>query len=179
MANIDITLLSNEKFEYSETGEEVPTYEAYYYKINMDQKVMVKKLSPDAILPKYAKPGDAGFDLHACETVTIHPHQTTIVPTGLAFAIPEGFEMQVRMRSGAALKTPLILHNAPGTIDSGYRGEIGLILHNLSDNPYTVEKGERLCQGIIAPVVSAWFEEVDTLPESERGANGYGSTGTK
>ena len=141
--------------------------------------VQIKKLDPDAVVPEYRKPGDAGFDLHALRRVAIPAGQAAIVPTGLAFAIPEGFEMQVRMRSGAALKTPLIVANAPGTIDAGYRGEVGIIVRNLAGEPYVVEQGERIAQGVVAPVCYAEFALVDELPASERGAGGYGSTGSR
>ena len=141
--------------------------------------VQIKKLDPDAVVPEYKKPGDAGFDLHALRRVEIPAGQAAIVPTGLAFAIPEGFEMQVRMRSGAALKTPLIVANAPGTIDSGYRGEVGIIVRNLGREPYAVEQGERIAQGVVAPVCRAEFDLVGELPSSERGSGGYGSTGSR
>ena len=141
--------------------------------------VQIKKLDPDAVVPEYRKPGDAGFDLHALRRVEIPAGQAAIVPTGLAFAIPEGFEMQVRMRSGAALKTPLIVANAPGTIDSGYRGEVGIIVRNLGREPYAVEQGERIAQGVVAPVCRAEFDLVGELPSSERGSGGYGSTGSR
>ena len=141
--------------------------------------VQIKKLDPDAVVPEYKKPGDAGFDLHALRRVEIPAGQAAIVPTGLAFAIPEGFEMQVRMRSGAALKTPLIVANAPGTIDAGYRGEVGIIVRNLGSEPYYVEQGERIAQGVVAPVCHADFALVDELPASERGTGGYGSTGSR
>lgn len=140
--------------------------------------VSVKKLHPDAILPNYKKKGDAGFDLHTTEDIEIPAHGTAILPTGLAFAMPEGFEMQIRMRSGAACKTPLFIPNAPGTIDSGYRGEVGIIVRNTSSSTFVVRKGERIAQGIIAPVYQAKFSEVSSLPPSERGSGGFGSTGT-
>ena len=100
------------------------------------------------------------------------------MPTGLAFAIPEGFEMQIRLRSSAALKTPLILANAPGTIDSGYRGEVGIIVRNLSGEDFLVKAGARIAQGVIAPAPRAVFVEMDELPGSERGEGGFGSTGS-
>lgn len=143
------------------------------------EKVKIKKLHPDAIIPEYKKPGDSGFDLHTVEDVIVPPGKTALLPTGLAVAIPEGFEIQVRMRSGAALKTPLIIPNAPGTIDSGYRGELGIIVRNCGPKEYMVKKGERIAQGILAPVIRADFDIVEELPESERGAGGYGSTGTR
>lgn len=139
--------------------------------------VSIKKLHPDAIMPVYKKKGDAGFDLHTIEDVEVPPRGTAILPTGLAFAMPEGFEMQIRMRSGAAFKTPLFIPNAPGTIDSGYRGEVGIIVRNASSAPFMVRKGERIAQGVIAPVYLAEFSEAAFLPDSERGAAGFGSTG--
>lgn len=141
--------------------------------------VQIKKLRPDAIIPAYRRRGDAGFDLHAAEDVAIPAGGVKILPTGLAVAVPEGFELQIRLRSGAALHTPLILPNAPATIDSGYRGEVGIIVRNLGGGEFTVRKGERIAQGVIAPVFTAIFEEVCELPPSERGSGGYGSTGNK
>lgn len=139
--------------------------------------LLIKKLHPDAIVPQYKKPGDAGFDLHIVENVTVAPGETKILPTGLAVAIPQGYEIQIRLRSGAALHTPLILPNAPATVDSGYRGELGIIVRNLSNEPFTLKKGERIAQGILAQVATARFSETDALPPSERGVAGYGSTG--
>lgn len=140
-------------------------------------KVEIKKLHPDAIIPVYRMPGDAGFDLHCLEDTVIPPESVVIIPTGLAFAIPDGFEMQIRMRSGTSLKTPLILANAPGTIDSGYRGEVGIITRNLGKEPFKVSKGDRIAQGVITPVLKAQFEIVEELPDTERAASGFGSTG--
>lgn len=143
----------------------------------MPVPVRIRKLHPDAIIPAYKKAGDAGFDLHCVRETIINPGQAMALPTGLAFAIPEGYEMQIRMRSGAALKTSLIVANAPGTVDSGYRGEVGIIVRNVGEMPYIVRKGERVAQGVIAPVALAVFQEVDTLPPSDRGDGGFGSTG--
>ncbi|MBO4300565.1 MAG: dUTP diphosphatase [Desulfovibrio sp.] len=143
----------------------------------MTQRVLIKKLNANAVIPSYKKQGDAGFDLYASQDMTVPAHGTAIIPTGLAFAIPEGFEMQVRLRSSIGLKTPLVIPNAPGTIDSGYRGEVGIVVRNLSDKPFAVEKGERIAQGVIAPVIMAIFAETEELPASERGTGGYGSTG--
>lgn len=139
--------------------------------------IQIKKLHPDAIIPEYKRPGDAGFDLHLVEDVTIPPGEARILPTGLAVAIPDGYELQIRLRSGAALTTPLILPNAPATIDSGYRGELGIIVRNLGSESYTVKKGERIAQGILGRVFLARFCQTDSLPPSERGEQGYGSTG--
>ncbi len=140
-------------------------------------KIGFKKLSENAQLPKYAKPGDAGFDFHSAETVLIEPHTTLIVKTDLAIELPKNYELQVRCRSGIAFKTPLIVKNAPGTVDSGYKGNIGIILHNLSDVPFLIEKGDRIAQGVINYVPPVEILEINELSESERGSNGFGSTG--
>jgi dUTP pyrophosphatase len=126
----------------------------------------------------YAKPGDAGFDLKAAiaAPVTLEPGDITIVPAGIAVAVPEGFEMQVRSRSGLSTKG-LVVANAPGTVDSGYRGEVGVILTNISRGPLTVAPGDRIAQAVLAAVAHMPFQEVDDLPPSERGTGGFGSTG--
>lgn len=141
--------------------------------------ILIKKLHPDAIIPTYAHPGDAGFDLHTVEAVTISPGAVKILATGLAVAVPDGYELQIRLRSGAALHTPLVIPNAPATIDSGYRGELGIIVRNVGKESYTVAKGQRLAQGVLAPVLRAHFRPVAELPPSDRGENGYGSSGVK
>lgn len=168
--------------------------------------VKFKKLHPEAVAPTYAKPGDSGFDLVAVEDVIIEPGETVIVKTGLAFEIPHGYELQIRPRSGVSAKTKLRLSNAPGTIDSGYRGEVGVIVDNIEPlssemavikgmtfnlkrkivwdlagmhevGSYIIRKGDRIAQGVIAPVITATFTESDELSETERGSGGYGSTG--
>ena len=130
-------------------------------------------------LPSYATPGSAGCDLRAAVAVplTLLPGARSLVPTGIAVAIPAGFEGQVRMRSGLALKKGLSLLNGPGTIDSDYRGEIGVILANLGAEPVTIERGERIAQLVIAPVARARLQKVETLPETSRHTGGFGSTG--
>ena len=143
------------------------------------QELQIKKLHPDAVLPAYQKPGDAGFDLYCVEDVFVPCQRRVLLPTGLAVAVPEGYELQIRMRSGAALKTTLLVPNAPGTIDSGYRGEIKIMVMNTSTQiDHTVRRGERIAQAVLAPVAHADFVEVDELPESERGEGGFGSTGS-
>ena len=129
--------------------------------------------------PAYATAGSAGCDLRAAIEVSllILPGGRARVPTGLAVAIPEGYEGQVRMRSGLAYHKGLAVLNAPGTIDSDYRGEIQLIIANLGSEPVTLERGERIAQLIFAPVVRARFERVEELPASSRGQGGFGSTG--
>jgi dUTP pyrophosphatase len=139
---------------------------------------------PDVALPDYATAGAAGADLRANLPVEfrsagmlLDPGARVLVPTGLRVAIPEGFEMQIRPRSGLALKHGVSLPNTPGTIDSDYRGPLAVILVNLGDAPFLVEHGARVAQAVIAPVVRASFGLVDTLDATERGAGGFGSTG--
>ncbi|MDF2681077.1 MAG: deoxyuridine 5-triphosphate nucleotidohydrolase [Brevibacillus sp.] len=167
-------------------------------------QVKIKKLHPDAVIPQYARAMDAGFDLVAVEDVIIAPGQSAKVPTGLAFALPEGFELQVRPRSGISAKTKLRLSNAPGTVDAGHRGEVCVLVDNIripsaerknvcldasekettvdqevDSNSYLIKKGDRIAQGVIAIVPIAQFEVVDELDETERGAGGFGSSGIK
>ncbi|MBP0466267.1 dUTP diphosphatase [Roseomonas sp. PWR1] len=131
-------------------------------------------------LPAYATEGAAGMDLLAAvmSSVVIPPGGRMLVPTGLRIAIPPGYEVQVRPRSGLALKNGIVLPNSPGTIDEDYRGELGVIVLNAGDAPFTVERGMRIAQAVIAPVVRAAWREVSELPETARGTGGFGSTGT-
>lgn len=135
----------------------------------------------DLPLPAYATAHSAGMDLLAAvsEPVVLAPGARKLVPTGIAIALPEGFEAQVRPRSGLALKNGITLLNSPGTIDADYRGEVGVILANLSDQPFTVERGMRIAQMVIARYAQAQWQEVEDLDETARGAGGFGSTGTK
>lgn len=128
--------------------------------------------------PAYQTSGAAGLDLVAAATLTLPPGGRASVPTGLSLAIPEGYEGQVRPRSGLALKHGITVLNAPGTIDSDYRGELGVLLVNLGDAPYVVERGARIAQLVIAPVVQARLALVDTLDQTARGTGGFGSTGS-
>ena len=137
-------------------------------------------------LPSYETAGSAGADLRAnlaeadrAEGITLRPMERRLIPTGLRVEIPEGFEMQIRPRSGLALKHGISLPNTPGTIDSDYRGPLGVILINLSAEPFTVGHGDRIAQAVIAPVIQAGFQIVDSLGETGRGAGGFGSTGRK
>ena len=132
-------------------------------------------------LPQYATPQSAGMDLRANieEAFTLNPLERKLVPTGLFMALPEGYEAQVRPRSGLALKHGITVLNTPGTIDADYRGEIRVVLVNLSNNPFTVEPGERIAQMVIAKHEQAEFVLVNELDETERGAGGYGHTGVK
>lgn len=136
---------------------------------------------PAIALPAYETDGAAGADLRANlrggQTATLEPGERALIPTGLAMAIPKGFEVQVRPRSGLALKHGIALVNSPGTIDCDYRGEVGVILLNTSDQPFDVTHGMRIAQMVLAPVVQAAFDVVNALDETARGAGGFGSTG--
>ena len=142
-------------------------------------RVRFQKLRPGAQAPRYMSAGAAGLDLASAadEPIQIPPGGRVAVPTGLAFEIPAGFEGQVRPRSGLARKFGITLPNAPGTIDSDYRGEVQVLLANLGAEAYVVNPGDRIAQLVIAPVVQATWTEVASLDETARGAGGFGSTG--
>jgi dUTP pyrophosphatase len=141
-------------------------------------KLQVKVLDNGLPLPSYARPGDAGLDLLAAEDATLQPGERTSIPTGIAVAIPEGYAGFVHARSGRALKEGLALPNAPGLIDSGYRGELKVIVVNLdSSSPIDIRRGDKIAQLVIQPVESVEPEPVEELPESPRGAGGFGSSG--
>ena len=135
----------------------------------------------DLALPDYGSAYAAGMDLRADvhEPVTLGPGQRDLIPTGLAIALPPGYEAQVRPRSGLAVKHGISLTNAPGTIDADYRGEVKVALINLGQEPFTIERGERIAQMVVAPVTRVEWAEVDQLADTDRGAGGFGSTGTK
>ena len=133
-------------------------------------------------LPAYATDGAAGFDLRACwpdqGRFTLQPGQRVLVPTGLRVAVPEGYEMQLRPRSGLALRHGITLANVPGTIDSDYRGSLQVILMNRGDGPFEIVHGDRIAQGVVTAVARAGFVEVEALDGTVRGQGGFGSTGT-
>lgn len=135
----------------------------------------------DLALPSYATALSAGMDLLAAVAapIVLAPGTRALVPTGIAIALPAGFEAQVRPRSGLALKNGITVLNSPGTIDADYRGEVGVILSNTSDQPFTIERGMRIAQMVIARHERAVWTEVESLDETERGAGGFGSTGIK
>ena len=137
------------------------------------------KKEEGVILPKYESSGAAGLDLRAFlkQDITIAPLGRERIPTGLYLEIPEGFEAQIRPRSGHAMQSGITVLNTPGTIDSDYRGELGVILVNLGADPFTVKNGDRIAQMIISPVIHAKICEVNFLSETERGRGGFGSTG--
>lgn len=132
----------------------------------------------DAVLPAYETAGAAGMDVQAAGAVTLAPGARAAVATGLSVAVPDGYELQVRARSGLALRQGLAVLNAPGTIDSDYRGEVKIILANLGAEPIEITPGMRIAQLVLAPVVRAEWREVEALPPTARGAGGFGSTGT-
>lgn len=140
--------------------------------------IQIIRLDPDLPLPAYAQPGDAGADLFAREDVTLAPGERRLVPTGIALALPEGYVALVHPRSGLAHRSGLSVVNAPGTIDAGYRGEIQVCLINLDPStPIVLARGDRIAQLVVQRFETAEFVEVDALPDSVRGAGGYGSTG--
>ena len=145
----------------------------------MSIKVLVKKINENAKMPSYAHYGDAGVDLYSARDTVVPPHGRALVPTGLKIAIPNGYEGQVRPKSGLALKHGITVLNTPGTVDAPYRGEVGVILFNSSDNEYVARSGEKIAQMVFCKVENAEFELVEDLPETDRGEGGFGSTGLK
>lgn len=141
-------------------------------------KIQIRRLDPDLAAPAYARPGDAGLDLIAAEDHSLGPGERAAIPTGIAVAIPPGYAGFVHARSGRALKEGLALANAPGLIDCGYRGEIKVVVANLDPrSTIDIKRGEKIAQLVIQAVIEAELEEIDALPESERGPGGFGSTG--
>lgn len=141
--------------------------------------VKVKKLKESAILPEYQTKDAAAMDAHACldEPMTLEPLQRAMVPTGLAFEIPEGFEMQVRARSGLSIKHGITMVNGVGTIDADYRGELNILVINLGQEPFVIEPGMRIAQLLVVAYDRVQWQAVEELSESTRGAGGFGSTG--
>lgn len=142
-------------------------------------QVKLKKLHPEAKIPSYQSKGAAGFDFCSIEKKTIKAGEWELVKTGLAFEIAEGYELQVRPRSGLALKNGISVLNSPGTVDSDYRGEICVILINHSKVDFNIEVGDRIAQGVIAKVEQVGFMEVENLSDTQRGEGGFGSSGIK
>jgi len=137
----------------------------------------IKKLNKEAIIPKYQSELAAGFDLHSIKDYVLKKGERKLIKTGLAFEIEEGYEVQIRPRSGLAFKHGITVLNSPGTIDADYRGEIMVLLINLGGEDFEIKKGERIAQAVVAPVVQAKFEEVEELSSTKRGDKGFGSTG--
>jgi dUTP pyrophosphatase len=144
-------------------------------------EILIKRLSKNIPLPKYETDGSSGMDLAANidQEIEINPGKSAIIPTGLAVAIPKNYEIQIRPRSGLAAKNQISVLNTPGTIDADYRGELKVILVNLSEKKFKIEKGLRIAQMVLCPVVKAILKEVNDLEETKRGSSGFGSTGIK
>ena len=144
-------------------------------------EILIKRLSKNITLPKYETDGSSGMDLAAniSNNIDIKPGKSEIIPTGLAVAIPKNFEIQIRPRSGLAAKNQISVLNTPGTIDADYRGEIKVILINLGNKSFVVEKGSRIAQMVLCPIIKANIKEVETLENTKRGSGGFGSTGVK
>jgi dUTP pyrophosphatase len=146
-------------------------------------KIKVKRISngSDVDLPKYESEGSAGMDIRACveKPIKLNPGEIKLIPTGLAFSIPAGYEGQIRPRSGLALRNGIGMVNSPGTIDSDYRGEIGIVMINWGTEPFTIMRGDRIAQMIIAKVYRAELNAVEDLDETLRGDGGFGHSGTK
>jgi|TARA_B110000967_G_C18814865_1_gene525589 dUTP pyrophosphatase len=144
-------------------------------------KIQIKKLSNSVLIPKYETGGSSGMDIaaHITDNIIINPGDKALVSTGFAMAIPRGYEIQIRPRSGLAAKKNITVLNTPGTIDADYRGEIKVILINLGKEKFVIENGDRIAQMIVCPVVQVNLEEVKELSGTERGTGGFGSTGAK
>ena len=136
-------------------------------------------LDENVSLPQYETAGASGVDLRASHDITIPPNETRLVKTGIRVAVPRGFELQVRSRSGLTLKHSVFVLNGVGTVDADYRGEVGVILHNAGFEDFVIETGDRIAQGVICPVIQADFVQVEVLSETKRGIGGFGSTGVK
>lgn len=139
--------------------------------------VKIKRIHMDAHMPKYEHPGDSGVDLYSIIDCVLQPFERKAIPTGLCAEVPSSFELQIRPKSGLALSSGITVLNTPGTVDSGYRGEIKVILINLGAEPHYIRKGQKIAQLVVAPVIYADFVEVEELSESQRGSGGFGSTG--
>lgn len=140
-------------------------------------KLSIRRIDPAAQMPTYAHPGDAGMDVRSIEDLILAPGARALVHTGLVFQLPPDAEAQVRPRSGLALKHGVTVLNSPGTIDAGYRGEVGVILVNLGQEPFKVEKGMKIAQVVVSRVEQAEIVEVQETDETDRGSGGFGSTG--
>ncbi|GAA7224205.1 dUTP diphosphatase [Helicobacter pylori] len=140
-------------------------------------KIKIQKIHPNALIPKYQTEGSSGFDLHAVEEVVIKPHSVGLVEIGICLSLEVGYELQVRTRSGLALNHQVVVLNSPGTVDNDYRGEIKVILANLSDKDFKVQVGDRIAQGVVQKTYKAEFIECEQLDGTSRGSGGFGSTG--
>ena len=182
--------------EYLNMNSEEINYDLIYEEYGLDIKKLEEdmlnfspklglgyvKLHQDAVEPKYNYDGDSGFDLYSVEEITIKPLGRSLIPTGLSFDISDGHEIQVRSKSGLAINQGLFVLNSPGTVDSGYLGEVKVILFNTNSEPVTINKGMKVAQAVLCPVVNGkWVElnETKQIKNKDRGTNGFGSTGLK
>ena len=148
--------------------------------ISKTKNIQIELLTEDAVFPEYAYPTDSGFDLYSTQEITLEPFGRALIPTGLKLSFDIGYEIQVRPKSGLALKQGLTVLNTPGTVDSGYNGEIMVIVFNTNPKPFTVEKGMKIAQAVLCPVINGKYvnlQLVDKIENKDRGANGFGSTG--
>ena len=148
--------------------------------ISKTKNIQIELLNEDAIFPEYAYPTDSGFDLYSTEEITLEPFGRALIPTGLKLSFDIGYEIQVRPKSGLALKQGLTVLNTPGTVDSGYNGEIMVIVFNTNPKPFTVARGMKIAQAVLCPVINGKYvnlQLVDKIENKDRGANGFGSTG--
>jgi dUTP pyrophosphatase len=148
--------------------------------ISKTKNIQIELLTEDAVFPEYAYPTDSGFDLYSTEEITLEPFGRALIPTGLKLSFDIGYEIQVRPKSGLALKQGLTVLNTPGTVDSGYNGEIMVIVFNTNPKPFTVAKGMKIAQAVLCPVINGKYvnlQLVDKIENKDRGANGFGSTG--
>ena len=170
-----------ESFEVEEiAGVNLKELEKAFDESNPRMLLQFTKIHPDAVTPSYAYPSDSGFDLHSVSNFIVPPLSRMLAPTGLKFNIKDGFEMQIRPKSGLAIKNGLTVLNTPGTVDSGYNGEVKVILYNSTQNSIEIKSGQKIAQACICPVVNGkWInlEEVSDISEKDRGENGFGSTG--
>jgi dUTP pyrophosphatase len=161
-------------------GMSIDDMEKEINRMSKTKTIKVEVTSENFVFPKYAYPSDSGFDLHASEEVIIGPFGRALVPTGLKLSFEEGYEIQVRPKSGLAIKQGLTVLNTPGTVDQGYTGEIQVIIFNTNNTTITIPKGMKIGQGVLCPVVQGKyvnFEPVDKVEDKDRGDNGFGSTG--
>ena len=148
--------------------------------ISKTKNIQIELLTEDAVFPEYAYPTDSGFDLYSTKEITLEPSGRALIPTGLKLSFDIGYEIQVRPKSGLALKQGLTVLNTPGTVESGYDGEIMVIVFNTNPKPFTVEKGMKIAQAVLCPVINGKYvnlQLVDKIENKDRGANGFGSTG--
>jgi dUTP pyrophosphatase len=166
----------------NEMGFDLEALEKEFDNYSPKKPLNYKVISEDAIEPKYAYESDSGFDLYSTVDMTLKPFGRALLPTGLVFDIPDTFEIQIRPKSGLALKKGLTVLNTPGTVDAGYDGEIQVILFNTNNEEVTINKGDKIAQAVLCPVVSGkWITltKVNNISEKDRGNNGFGSTGFK